>query len=169
MKTIALIALATALGLTWVGVAIPADVKEKAQDVKEQAKEKAETAKDKLQSAAEKTKEKLVEAKDKIKGKIPGGAKGGAGYDQVRAAQQALKDKGFDPGPVDGKIGPKTRAAISDFQKQAGLKVSGRLDAETADELGVQSQASRGQGNPPSASPATGEAAKPEAPKKTSP
>jgi hypothetical protein len=56
MKTIALIALATALGLTCVGVAIPADVKEKAQDVKQQAKEKTETAKDKLQSAAEKTK-----------------------------------------------------------------------------------------------------------------
>jgi hypothetical protein len=39
MKIIATIALATARGLTWVGAAIPADVKGKAPDVKEQTKD----------------------------------------------------------------------------------------------------------------------------------
>ena len=176
MKTIAMIALATALGLTWVGAAIPADVKEETKDKAEATKDKlqstGETAKDKLKSAGEKTKEKLTEAKDKIKAKIKGdkdtaakSAGSGAGADKVRAAQQSLKDQGFDPGPVDGRMGPKTRAAITDFQKKEGLKVSGQLDADTASRLGatqtsgVQQPApgatSGTTGSPASASPST--------------
>jgi peptidoglycan hydrolase-like protein with peptidoglycan-binding domain len=150
MRTIAIIALATALGLTWAGAAIPADVKEqtkeKAETTKDKLKDAGETTKDKLQSAGEKTKEKIVETKDKVKEKVSGNkdksAKAdksakGAGSDQVRSAQQALKDKGFDPGPADGVMGPRTRAAVSDFQKKEGLKVTGRLDADTNAKLGV--------------------------------
>jgi peptidoglycan hydrolase-like protein with peptidoglycan-binding domain len=32
----------------------------------------------------------------------------------VTAMQTALKDKGHDPGPVDGIMGPRTRAALRD-------------------------------------------------------
>jgi peptidoglycan hydrolase-like protein with peptidoglycan-binding domain len=183
MKTIAMIALATALGLTWVGAAIPADVKDETKEKAETTKDKlkstgettkdklkstGETTKDKLKSAGEKTKEKLTEAKDKIKEKIKGDKNasdrtaGRAASADVRSAQQSLKDKGFDPGPVDGVMGPKTRAAVTDFQKKEGLKVTGRLDAETAARLGGQSQTSRAPGAAPSASPATAEPAKPE-------
>ncbi|RPH82305.1 MAG: peptidoglycan-binding protein, partial [Candidatus Rokuibacteriota bacterium] len=35
-----------------------------------------------------------------------------AGGEHVKAVQQALKDKGHDPGEVDGKMGPKTQAAL---------------------------------------------------------
>jgi hypothetical protein len=35
----------------------------------------------------------------------------------VRAGQQRLKDLGFDPGPVDGKFGPKTKKAFLLFDK----------------------------------------------------
>jgi peptidoglycan hydrolase-like protein with peptidoglycan-binding domain len=73
-----------------------------------------------------------------------------AGSEQVKAVQQALKDKGHDPGAVDGKMGPKTQAALREFQKQEGLSETGGLDAQTREKLGIQA----GAGAPaPSASP----------------
>ena len=57
----------------------------------------------------------------------------------VREVQQALKDKGNDPGAIDGKLGPKTKAAIRDFQKANDLKVTGRIESETRSKLGVGS------------------------------
>lgn len=57
--------------------------------------------------------------------------------DMVKAAQQALKDKGNDPGPIDGKLGHKTMAAIKEFQKANSLKETGKLDADTLAKLGV--------------------------------
>jgi peptidoglycan hydrolase-like protein with peptidoglycan-binding domain len=147
MKSIALIALAVALGLAWTGVALPADeVKDKAREAKQDAKEAArdakeatkdaardakdaakdakDTVKDTTHSAIEKTKEKLSYAKDRV----------AAG--QVRAAQEALKEKGFDPGPVDGVMGPKTRAAVREFQRKEGIAETGRLDLTTSSRLG---------------------------------
>jgi glycosyltransferase involved in cell wall biosynthesis len=58
--------------------------------------------------------------------------------DTVRAAQQALKDKGFDPGPIDGIEGVKTREAISAYQKKQNLTSNGMLSPETLDSLGVK-------------------------------
>ena len=55
----------------------------------------------------------------------------------VRAAQEALEDKGFNPGPIDGVWGPKTSAAVSDFQRKENLTVSGRLDAPTLAKLEI--------------------------------
>ncbi len=43
-----------------------------------------------------------------------------------REIQQALISRGYDVGEVDGLIGTKSREAISDFQKSAGLIVNGR-------------------------------------------
>jgi localization factor PodJL len=54
-----------------------------------------------------------------------------------REVQQALKAKGNDPGPIDGRMGPKTRAALKAFQESNGLKATGQLDNETAEKLGV--------------------------------
>jgi peptidoglycan hydrolase-like protein with peptidoglycan-binding domain/hemerythrin-like domain-containing protein len=68
---------------------------------------------------------------------------GGASNASVREAQQALKDKGHDPGAIDGKLGSKTQAALRSFQQAEGLTASGRLDSQTRDKLGVGS-ASRG-------------------------
>ena len=58
--------------------------------------------------------------------------------DTIRQAQQALKDKGFDPGPVDGKYGPKTREAVLNYQKQNNIVANGRLGGETYESLGVK-------------------------------
>lgn len=40
--------------------------------------------------------------------------------------QRALADLGLDPGPIDGKPGPKTAAAIRQAQDRLGLAVDGR-------------------------------------------
>ena len=86
-------------------------------------------------------------------GAMKGTAKGG-GKDQVKAAQQALKDKGHDPGAIDGVMGPKTKQALRDFQKKEGLKESGQLDSETMAKLDMKTSAAGS--SSPSASPATG-------------
>jgi peptidoglycan hydrolase-like protein with peptidoglycan-binding domain len=54
--------------------------------------------------------------------------------------QQALKDKGYDPGPVDGIEGPKTISALKDYQKSESVTMTGRLDPGTAARLGMKRQ-----------------------------
>ena len=49
--------------------------------------------------------------------------------------QRALKNAGFYAGTVDGKIGPKTKKAIEDFQKAKGLKADGKVGQKTWAEL----------------------------------
>jgi putative peptidoglycan binding protein len=62
---------------------------------------------------------------------------GSAGAEQVKAVQKALQDKGMDPGPIDGVMGPQTMAALKAFQKDQKLSESGRLDDQTREKLGV--------------------------------
>lgn len=57
---------------------------------------------------------------------------------QVMAFQQALKDKGFDPGPIDGTVGPRTTAAVRAYQKTEHLTMTGEMNADTAAKLGVK-------------------------------
>jgi hypothetical protein len=58
--------------------------------------------------------------------------------EDIKKVQEALKDKGNDPGPVDGIVGPQTKKALRAFQSSQNLKTTGRLDAETAKALGVE-------------------------------
>ena len=60
-----------------------------------------------------------------------------ASHAQVMAMQQALRDKGFDPGPIDGAVGPKTTAAVRAYQKAENLALTGQMDRDTAAKLGV--------------------------------
>lgn len=55
----------------------------------------------------------------------------------VRAAQQALNDRGYDAGAVDGVFGPQTETAIRSFQQTQGLPQTGTLDSATLAALGV--------------------------------
>ena len=45
--------------------------------------------------------------------------------------QTILKNAGFYAGNIDGKIGPKSKQAIEDFQKANGLKVDGKVGPKT--------------------------------------
>ncbi len=49
---------------------------------------------------------------------------------EVAKAQRLLRSLGYQPGPADGLMGPRTRDAISDFQRTAGLNVTGAVDAQ---------------------------------------
>ncbi|MFN0024472.1 MAG: lytic murein transglycosylase [Parvularculaceae bacterium] len=55
--------------------------------------------------------------------------------DERKALQQALKDKGFDPGPVDGVIGAGTKRALKAWQKSANLPADGYASLDTLTRL----------------------------------
>lgn len=57
------------------------------------------------------------------------------GSPRIMAMQKALKKAGYDPGPVDGKIGKKTRVALAAFQKANGIKPTGRYGKQTSAKL----------------------------------
>ncbi len=54
----------------------------------------------------------------------------------VFGIQKALKEKGFDPGTMDGKMGPGTAAALKAFQSSRGLPI-GQLSKDTFRALGL--------------------------------
>ena len=58
-------------------------------------------------------------------------ATGNSGKHATRDVQRALKNAGFYEGSVDGKLGPKTRAAIKEFQRVHGLKDDGVVGRQT--------------------------------------
>jgi len=124
-------------------------LKDKAVDAKDTIKEKAVDAKETI-------KEKTAAVKDKVKAKMSRHDKDRpmAAMD-VRQAQSSLKAKGFDPGPIDGVLGPRTRVAVQDFQRSEGLTISGQLDAETSARLSSMSRTSHTGPAAPSASPVT--------------
>ena len=55
--------------------------------------------------------------------------------ERVRRAQTALAARGYDVGPVDGIIGPRTGAAIRAFQSDQGLAPDGRVTAGLVERL----------------------------------
>lgn len=55
----------------------------------------------------------------------------------VSQIQQALKDAGFDPGPIDGEFRDKTDEAVRAFQAQHGLVKDGVVGRNTAQALGI--------------------------------
>ena len=54
---------------------------------------------------------------------------------RIANLQRALRDLGYDAGPVDGVLGARTKAAIRAFQADAGLPVTGRLDERLESEM----------------------------------
>jgi localization factor PodJL len=53
----------------------------------------------------------------------------------IAKAQRLLRELGYQPGPADGLMGPRTRDAIRDFQSKAGLDVSGSVDEKLLNTL----------------------------------
>jgi lytic murein transglycosylase len=58
-----------------------------------------------------------------------------------RELQQWLTHRGFDVGEATGRLGPKTRAAVRDFQSAAGLTPDGFASAAVLDHLRRQADA----------------------------
>jgi peptidoglycan hydrolase-like protein with peptidoglycan-binding domain len=75
----------------------------------------------------------------------PQSAAAGVEDKTIRQAQEKLSSKGHDV-KADGKLGPKTQAAVKEFQQAEGLKASGKLDQQTLAALGVN-EGSAGMGS----------------------
>jgi peptidoglycan hydrolase-like protein with peptidoglycan-binding domain len=80
------------------------------------------------------------------------------GSPQVRGVQRRLRALGQRPGPVDGRYGPRTLAAIERFQRTAGQPASGVLLPATAVALASADSDEPGQraGRPASRAAASG-------------
>lgn len=55
--------------------------------------------------------------------------------DDIRWAQVELRDKGLYKGSLDGVLGPETKRALGQFQKNNGLGRTASLDARTWEAL----------------------------------
>ena len=64
-------------------------------------------------------------------------AEGYTDKDTVKKVQQALNDAGYDCGTPDGAAGKKTKAAITSYQTDKGLTVTGVIDDELLLALGL--------------------------------
>lgn len=54
--------------------------------------------------------------------------------EEVRILQLRLRDAGFDPGPFDGVMGPKTRRALAQYEaSQSGKKIKTSLTKKASD------------------------------------
>lgn len=56
---------------------------------------------------------------------------------EIRRVQVALREKGFDPGAVNGVLNPRTKTAVEKFQDRFGIKSTGELNNQTLFALGV--------------------------------
>ncbi len=76
----------------------------------------------------------------------------------VQCVQSALAGRGFRVGPIDGKFGNMTRAAVVGFQRTSGLLADGVVGRSTATSLGIWGTPSGGGGTGASPAPVTGPA-----------
>ena len=72
--------------------------------------------------------------------------------DRIAHLQRALHRLGYDPGPVDGIPGARTRAAIRAFQADTGLPVNGRI-SERLESAVLAAVAAAGQAPDPTRRP----------------
>ena len=63
----------------------------------------------------------------------------GSQSDEVRQIQTVLKQKGYYQGNIDGIFGTNTKKAVTDFQRDNGLKVDGIAGTQTLKALGLAS------------------------------
>ncbi|MBI4436228.1 MAG: peptidoglycan-binding protein [Candidatus Omnitrophica bacterium] len=71
------------------------------------------------------SKERVASEEEKVLGDVSGR------NPHVRELQNILKDIGFQLGPIDGEMGPRTRDAIRKFQKAERLRSTGIVDFKT--------------------------------------
>jgi peptidoglycan hydrolase-like protein with peptidoglycan-binding domain len=60
--------------------------------------------------------------------------------DEIRLVQTVLIERGFLIGVADGEFGPRTRDALTRFQRKEGISVSGRIDTGTVSSLGLSAK-----------------------------
>jgi peptidoglycan hydrolase-like protein with peptidoglycan-binding domain len=58
--------------------------------------------------------------------------------ERLRAVRSALAKRGYNPGPADAAMGPRTAEALRSFQRRHGLPMTGRPDPPTLTALGIE-------------------------------
>lgn len=53
----------------------------------------------------------------------------------VKYVQHQLAELGYNPGPEDGILGPQSRTAVDEFQRDQGLLANGTIDAQLLEQL----------------------------------
>jgi peptidoglycan hydrolase-like protein with peptidoglycan-binding domain len=69
--------------------------------------------------------------------------------DDIRWAQVELRFRGFYKGSLDGVLGPKTKLALVQFQRNRGLNRTASLDAQTWEALTSSPGIAQGSSMPP--------------------
>ncbi len=99
--------------------------------------------------------ESAVAARDQVAARLPPAQRargqelariwrpGIAAQRRVIEVQQNLTDLGYDPGPVDGVVGPRTRAATRNFQADIGMPVDGEISDKLYTALNDAASSSR--------------------------
>ena len=91
---------------------------------------------------------------------------GMAASEDVRGIQQELQNRGFNPGAIDGVMGPQTKGAIKEFQQAEGLPPTGDLNDKTKSQLKASGSGSSATGT--TGSSTRGASSNPNAPATTS-
>lgn len=60
-----------------------------------------------------------------------------ASTDKVRRVQEALSEEGHNVGANDGVLGARTSSALKEYQRNNNLTVSGKINEETLNHLGI--------------------------------
>ncbi|MBM3253343.1 MAG: hypothetical protein FJZ16_03705 [Candidatus Omnitrophica bacterium] len=94
--------------------------------------QKREEQKNQLEAQLEETRR----SKENIERKLGYVSAGGTIKDfespnAIKKIQTALKNAGYEVGPIDGKMGRKTKEAIKDFQRENGLTADGIVGQKT--------------------------------------
>lgn len=119
-KRAAIRAMGSSMGVTPAGAPLPTIQIEPIQPQEEMA---AITAGDAAETPA-------VQAQASLPAITEGSAAETAQAD-TKSVQLALRAAGFDPGSADGRMGPRTREAVRDFQKANGLNADGKVGPRT--------------------------------------
>jgi peptidoglycan hydrolase-like protein with peptidoglycan-binding domain len=54
--------------------------------------------------------------------------------------QRELRKQGYDPGTIDGKMGPRTRSTLKRYQTDQGLLATGEIDAKTLETMELRTR-----------------------------
>jgi len=92
--------------------------------------EKEKQEKERLLVTLNKQKQTIKDLSEAVQEEIKK-TRGKTYYKSVIKVQTALRNAGFDVGLIDGKMGPRTRKALKEFQEANGLPADGRLDKQT--------------------------------------
>ena len=74
----------------------------------------------------------------------------------VKKVQSALAQQGYDPGPVDGQLGSRTKSALKQAQKDKGIEATGQIDEQTIAALGANESGGSSMSNSGSSDSSTG-------------